>query len=513
MGIPLVRLRAAVPEALIPGDLAHSVGRVHGLSAQAVAENSESYAQMLSTGKRPAIPKFPPELLEEPHAPAVDGTFASTALMFAFISIRRLLSEQVIEEERMRLADHFASLGMDDAAGSRFLELLCMLKAMLSRENLRRNAGWLNRARLWRLALLSSPVGSYEPSGGLAFSLYATSENDDWSQDPRADCPLSFSSAAILQSVPGELEHKLHPEASVARVWASALAAAVQETLDAGLSSAYTETALNRTRAYVEAQCSCDDDFGEGFAVVMDLAQNQISQWAQAQRQRVHVLRDAQLSTRAHGMLLANRAAARLVQALVIGHGSLSVFFLTLNSRIRRWQSIVVVITTLVALLVVNVWCVLSPSRHAPSSLTRRARRFGYQRALACCRDYRTFLGCDPDYRQPCRGSNADCADLQSLFSGVVNIGVDADASVCHAFPDNNNRRDALVMGLIAFTCSVPVTFVIATTLACANSNEHRCFLFRSAGVAATCLCWAVFSWVRFFALCCRGQRRSSTAH
>ena len=54
-----------------------------------------------------------------------------------------------------------------------------MFRAMLSDTNLASGAGWLAKARTWRLALLQEPDGGYSPTEGLAGVVSAADDADD----------------------------------------------------------------------------------------------------------------------------------------------------------------------------------------------------------------------------------------------------------------------------------------------------------------------------------------------
>lgn len=100
--------------------------------------------------------------------------------------------------------------------------------------NLGRTEGWFVRARLWRIVLLASEGGCWEPCPGLAVALLAFGSRADargsGSVEPQAEglrCPLSgFSEGALHQSVPPAL---LAVQAATAgmvdagRIWATVL--------------------------------------------------------------------------------------------------------------------------------------------------------------------------------------------------------------------------------------------------------------------------------------------------
>jgi hypothetical protein len=314
VGMPYIRLRAALPEELLPGgSVATATGRACGLSAAAVEANSRDYLRSLALPSAgvccgAAADEYDDDNTASPPALRADQAadtdaalqFGSTAFMYALLSMRCLLAEAEITAQRERSIAYFARLGLDGADGSRFMRTVEQLKAMLASDNLRKRANWLNRARLWRLILLSNDAGCYDSTQGLAFALLAVTQqpaavsaatsvlarawnavgalvslqqgaaaddalapssahhHDASAKDApptlmdvspedaaTADCPLSFSAAAILGSMPrsqellargvalrADAEPSLDEEAHAARVWTTALCCATMTRLE-----------------------------------------------------------------------------------------------------------------------------------------------------------------------------------------------------------------------------------------------------------------------------------------
>lgn len=57
-----------------------------------------------------------------------------------------------------------------------------------------------------------------------------------------------------------------------------------------------------------------------------------------------------------------------------------------------------------------------------------------YSKALNCCLEVRTLLGCSPSYLEPCLGFVGDCADLQDQFASVEDSGI-PEGYECAQFP------------------------------------------------------------------------------
>ena len=75
----------------------------------------------------------------------------------------------------------------------------------------------------------------------------------------------------------------------------------------------------------------------------------------------------------------------------------------------------------------------------------------------------------------PCRGVEANCGDLAEAFADTPVLpdypnGL-ADYT-CSAFPNDENQRDTLIVGLLAFAISLPVTLFLQTCFELANDNE-----------------------------------------
>lgn len=75
----------------------------------------------------------------------------------------------------------------------------------------------------------------------------------------------------------------------------------------------------------------------------------------------------------------------------------------------------------------------------------------------------------------PCRGVEATCGELAGAFADTPVLpdypnGL-ADYA-CTAFPDDENPRDSLIVGLLAFAIALPVTLFLQTCFELANDNE-----------------------------------------
>ena len=103
---------------------------------------------------------------------------------------------------------------------------------------------------------------------------------------------------------------------------------------------------------------------------------------------------------------------------------------------------------------------------------TLRARRF-YAKGVNCCAEVQALLECPPV--GPCRGVEANCGDLPQAFADTPVLPDYPDGLAdytCSAFPDDENQRDTLIVGLLAFAISLPVTLFLQTCFELANDNE-----------------------------------------
>jgi hypothetical protein len=227
LGLPYVRLRAALPEELVSGAVGQALGRRNGLSLAGMEEAQDDHDAVMvhllqalrccvllqdptdsnriprtiileeeeQAGAVKAADGAPlPPMLPMPHStrrylmaeeavvlsPAVESAedprsrlLAGTALVFAFMANTHTLP--VVEHAR-RTAAARAFFGAARAPGidHGFDALLNHFMVMLSEENLTARDDWLEKARLWRFALLQLADGGWAaPSSSLAFALQA----------------------------------------------------------------------------------------------------------------------------------------------------------------------------------------------------------------------------------------------------------------------------------------------------------------------------------------------------
>ena len=222
LGLPFVRLRAALPECAFAGSVGQALGRREGLSVngfqESRGENVAVMTQLLQAlsccgVSRERIPAFAvddatdktkigvasqqpmSQHLSSPRAHGImmaraelEGhntmrhvdaksdasaeTLIGTALVFAFLTNAKVLP--VVEHARRlsAAATHFAGVTIPGIDRD-FEALHAMFTVMLSEGNLTGRSHWLEKSRLWRFILLQRTDGSWDVNNSLAFALQA----------------------------------------------------------------------------------------------------------------------------------------------------------------------------------------------------------------------------------------------------------------------------------------------------------------------------------------------------
>jgi hypothetical protein len=227
-GLPLVRLRAALAEELLPGSVGQALGRREGLSVQGLADAQEDNMdamRQLALGfscfgaPRSQIPAFDhagesneEELAcgggasapaEEDDTPSADK-LVGTALVLAFMANAKTLPVVELARRNADAAAHFAGVsvpGIDHDFGA----LLGMFTVMLSAGNLSGRSDWLEKARLWRCIMLQRADGAWEPSDSLAFAVEAHAG----ARPPPRDKPRSRCATLLGALAGGDLDDAL----------------------------------------------------------------------------------------------------------------------------------------------------------------------------------------------------------------------------------------------------------------------------------------------------------------
>jgi hypothetical protein len=218
MGLPFVRLRAALPDEWFVAPLGAALGRAAGLSARGLAaalpeqtrvlhalgsrHGSGSGGQAACSGDSGGARAWGngscrAAAAGTPHAPHDDSAqqhleqLVGTAMVLSFMQVAQLM--RVVElSAHVRAADrHFERLGAATPAGMGFEELRLAFLNLLSPGVLDCGRGWLPRARLWKLILSQRRDGSWAADGSVAFAVGA--------RDPAEACAAPVRAAAVVK--------------------------------------------------------------------------------------------------------------------------------------------------------------------------------------------------------------------------------------------------------------------------------------------------------------------------
>jgi hypothetical protein len=260
-GLPLVRLRASLPECVF-GDgaqVGHALGRKAGLSVQGLADAADDNVDAMSAlasgfaccgGGGPGadaaarIPAFdaseaereerlqmahtPPARVRSmlrrdkedadafsndaddeaqppsPTKPDAGLVMAGTALVFAFMANAKTVPVTELSSRVAAAARHFAGVRAAGLAHD-FGTLLGMFTVMLSPGNLSARGDWLDKARLWRLILLQGADGGWEAGDSLAFAVEAHAGP----RPPRREKKGGLCATALAALADGDLDDAL----------------------------------------------------------------------------------------------------------------------------------------------------------------------------------------------------------------------------------------------------------------------------------------------------------------
>jgi hypothetical protein len=180
------------------------------------------------------------------------------------------------------------------------------------------------------------------------------------------DCPLTYSMLALLRSMPRSLRNAGLPLPLARRIWTTALTAATMRGMEVnwainapgffGMGSVgdgTPETLLDRAESWLAANVP-----PELSARIEAAATRKVALWKRVQDQRVTAMRRAELSTMAHATTVLQRTAGEVVRAVLTTHQTFSIFLCPYLDALRRWQGFMALISGILAVLLVNIWCV-----------------------------------------------------------------------------------------------------------------------------------------------------------
>ena len=204
----------------------------------------------------------------------------------------------------------------------------------------------------------------------LAFTL---EDGEDTVGVPGVTDPMSFTTAAILETMPPELVEALQPRgdgegdaAPAARIWTTALVAAYIQSTELhswrvsprSVPLARQRTLLDSALAWLTArltEAAGDPELGELLLRrLLRQAQVQSTRWAKLHDRRVTTSRGAHVGTTEHGRMTGYNAAASTYVSLVNGHPTVALFASELSIGFTRWMGFNVLVSAIMCMLVVN---------------------------------------------------------------------------------------------------------------------------------------------------------------
>jgi hypothetical protein len=360
--------------------------------------------------------------------------------------------------------------GAHTAAAKHLVTLLAEDLSGESTADASSNAPRLVRSRLFEALDESCVEAEVDVEGQL-------DDGDAEEGDSTADCPLMFQAAAIVASTPAFLLARCADAETAHRAWATSLVLVLLEQVQMGwrVSDANTPAAEQRTLA----DAATDWLHGcLGRAVTAALrraATRQMGVWQLRHDARVTHARAAHIPTREHTALQALRAAAKVHDALLTQHPTMSLFTRPLVIGFVRWQGSYVLLSSILCVLVTNIWLYFS-------------------KASVCCADMRALAGCGAD-PTPCLGFVGSCGELADWPALQAELG---GPYVCTAFPADDSARDSVIAGILGFAIALPVAFVINNCFGLATATDDEQLHGRTRWMSWSMLrrvCFGAVSW------------------
>ena len=246
IGLPLIRLRAAMPDVLWPtGTMPTILGRPAGLASDVLEATQRAHATRLralfraafrlwksgdpyadgppSSGRAPSSTSSLPE--EEVGGVSRLALFTGTALMYAHIAVSKMMPQDELVRQEAASAAALSKVGMTKLGRWTLHDLRRALYTMLSADSTLRATGsaeWQDVARAWCLVLSQRSDGSWDPDKSFAAVMRARvvagseEDGDDEEEEVRSvasrkapsPCPVTFSVDALLAAAPRGLRQK-----------------------------------------------------------------------------------------------------------------------------------------------------------------------------------------------------------------------------------------------------------------------------------------------------------------
>ena len=185
IGMPYVRLRAALPDELISTNLAAALGRRHSFSVSGMVSSLPEQKDVLrslsrrmdaSARKSTRVSAITPRasvLQRESEQRQKLEELVGSALVMAYLQSTQLMPVLELAEHRAAAAKYFE--GTVTPAGWDFAKMNIMFVSVVAPGMLNTHAKWLLRARLWRLILSQNVEGWWDATRTSAFALEARS--------------------------------------------------------------------------------------------------------------------------------------------------------------------------------------------------------------------------------------------------------------------------------------------------------------------------------------------------
>lgn len=496
------------------------------------ADDAREAAAMARPGDQsiPVTPRTPKlkllgtldkDFAEPETPPLTEDLFTGTALVLAFIFARGLLNIRQVGELQAKASEHFKYAA--PTMQLTFDELVNRLKILMFKENINMRKKWWRKARLWRFVFTQSKEGWWDPSDSVAMGLQATLvppkrrstakkaligiwkvlqtvvvfitsggddvdglgnltrlKEDEHGPPPKVandDCPLTFHPEAIEYTQPKELRALLEDRDRIVdtqgaetvekyfiRIWTTALALRVLEGLEVSWLCDGDEelTIVDFAQAWLDAQVEANPFLADAMPVVLEKAAYRVAVWEIVQDERITPVRVATNLFKFHVVELVQRFAAFVAHALRIRHETVSAFIgPLLFEGFRKWQRWVLISTFLLLAMVIEVW-------------------FYQNKGFNCCIEVRSILndGTDNacpvyDFAAPCLEYVGDCGDLPDQFNDIIVEKIKMDEYVCNQFPNEDNVRDRIVVGLIVIAFNYPLTWIVETMFDMSNTEGY----------------------------------------
>ena len=232
MGIPFVRLRAALPDEILTASMGDALGRRRGLSVTGLLECLPLQEELLSSIKRPLqLPAFlsrrfsrvssaRKSMTSLENAAAADVRLAlereeedrqarleelvGTALVLAFLQVATLVP--VVQLARLKSAAKAEFDGVLTRFGWDFEKTQTDFVTLVSPGSLNGRSRWLLRARFWKLLLSQNAAGFWDCSDSVAFALQARDASEVAAVPPS----LMVKLRNMLGSVSAALDENEH---------------------------------------------------------------------------------------------------------------------------------------------------------------------------------------------------------------------------------------------------------------------------------------------------------------